>query len=122
MRKVAALLRRPASLGTFDTGNNTIMAGEFDEVLRVYLSFRQRKIGLHGSAFTFSLKSCVQLCRKKLGKSIHVDILKFGLNTDRFVGSSLIGFYSMFKAMVDACKVFDEITERDIVAYTAIHL
>ncbi|KAL8247084.1 hypothetical protein R6Q59_008300 [Mikania micrantha] len=34
-------------------------AGEFDEVLRVYLSFRQRNIGLNGSAFTFSLKGCV---------------------------------------------------------------
>ncbi|KAI3794020.1 hypothetical protein L1987_36645 [Smallanthus sonchifolius] len=95
-------------------------AGEFDEVLRVYLSFRQRKIGIRGSAFTFSLKSCIQLCRPELGKAIHVDILKFGLNTDRFVGSSLIGFYSMCKDMVDACKVFDEITERDIVAYTSL--
>ncbi|KAL8215596.1 hypothetical protein R6Q57_022433 [Mikania cordata] len=95
-------------------------AGEFDEVIRVYLSFKQRKIGLYGSAFTFSLKSCVQLCRQKLGKSIHVDILKFGLNTDRFVGSSLIGFYSLFKDTVGACKVFDEITERDIVAYTSL--
>ncbi|KAI3799114.1 hypothetical protein L1987_34404 [Smallanthus sonchifolius] len=95
-------------------------AGEFDEVLRVYLNFRQRKIGIHGSAFTFSLKSCIQLCRPDLGKAIHVDILKFGLNTDRFVGSSLIVFYSMCKDMVDACKVFDEITERDIVAYTSL--
>ncbi|KAL9996601.1 putative tetratricopeptide-like helical domain superfamily [Helianthus debilis subsp. tardiflorus] len=95
-------------------------AGEFHEVLRVYLHFKRRKIGIHGSAFTFSLKSCVQLCRLELGKAIHVDVLKFGLNTDRFVGSSLIGFYSVYEDMVDARKVFDEITERDIVAYTSL--
>ncbi|XP_076893205.1 putative pentatricopeptide repeat-containing protein At3g01580 [Bidens hawaiensis] len=95
-------------------------AGEFNKVLRVYLNYKQRKIGIHGSAFTFSLKSCVQLCRHELGKAIHVDVLKLGLNTDRFVGSSLVGFYSMCNDMVGAHKVFDEITERDIVAYTSL--
>ncbi|KAK1410195.1 hypothetical protein QVD17_36730 [Tagetes erecta] len=95
-------------------------AGAFDEVLRVYLNFRQRKVGIHGSAFTLCLKSCIQLCRLDFGKAIHVDILKFGLNTDRFVGSSLIGFYAVCKDMVDARKVFDEIAERDIVAYTSL--
>ncbi|KAL7612337.1 hypothetical protein Lser_V15G07640 [Lactuca serriola] len=95
-------------------------AGQFDEVLRVYLDLRQRKIGIHGSAFTFTLKSCIHLGRPELGKAIHVDIIKFGLNTNRFVGSSLIGFYSMYRDMADACKVFDEITERDLVAYTSL--
>ncbi|KVI09138.1 Pentatricopeptide repeat-containing protein [Cynara cardunculus var. scolymus] len=75
---------------------------------------------MHGSAFTFSLKSCIQLCSQEFGTEIHADILKFGLNTNRFVGSSLIGFYSMCRDMVDACKVFDEITERDLVAYTSM--
>ncbi|KAI3748004.1 hypothetical protein L6452_10806 [Arctium lappa] len=95
-------------------------AGQFDEVLRVYLDLRQRKFGMHGSAFTFSLKSCIQLCSQEFGKAIHADILKFGLNTNRFAGSSLIGFYSMYRDMVDACKVFDEITEKDLVAYTSM--
>ncbi|KAK9061783.1 hypothetical protein SSX86_018966 [Deinandra increscens subsp. villosa] len=110
--------------GSFSLWNSVFIgyfkAGEFDELLRVYSNFKQRKIGIHGSAFTFSLKSCIQLCRQELGKAIHVDILKFGFNTDRFVGSSLIGFYSMCKDMVDACKVFDEIAERDVVAYTSL--
>ncbi|KAL4577287.1 hypothetical protein LXL04_013393 [Taraxacum kok-saghyz] len=95
-------------------------AGQFDEVLRVYLDLRHRKIGIHGSAITFTLKSCIHLGIPEFGKSIHVDIIKFGLNTNRFVGSSLITFYSTYRAMTDACKVFDEITERDIVTYTSL--
>ncbi|KAI3520872.1 hypothetical protein L1887_10325 [Cichorium endivia] len=95
-------------------------AGQFDEVLRVYLDLRQRKIGIHGSAFTSTLKSCIRLDSSEFGKAIHVDILKFGLNTNRFVGSSLIGFYSTYRDTTDARKVFDEITERDLVAYTSL--
>ncbi|KAL5807858.1 hypothetical protein ACOSQ3_028549 [Xanthoceras sorbifolium] len=35
-----------------------------------------------------------------------------------FVGSSLIGFYSEYGDMRDACKVFEEIADRDVVVYT----
>ncbi|XP_071707411.1 pentatricopeptide repeat-containing protein At1g06140, mitochondrial-like [Rutidosis leptorrhynchoides] len=95
-------------------------AGELDEVCNVYLDLKRRKIGLHGSAFTLTLKSCSQLGGLDFGKGIHVDVLKCGLNTDRFVGSSLIKLYAMCGDMVDAGKVFDEITERDLVLYTSL--
>ncbi|KAL5805678.1 hypothetical protein ACOSQ4_028411 [Xanthoceras sorbifolium] len=37
-----------------------------------------------------------------------------------FVGSSLIGLYSEYGDMRDACKVFEEIADRDVVVYTSM--
>nr|GEX44605.1 hypothetical protein [Tanacetum cinerariifolium] len=94
--------------------------GEFSQVLMVLKDLKEKKIGINGSAFMFSLKSCVELCRAEYGKSVHVDVVKFGLNSDRFVGTALVGFYAVCGGMVDARKVFEEVTLRDIVAYTSL--
>ncbi|KAL8124635.1 hypothetical protein AgCh_012329 [Apium graveolens] len=56
----------------------------------------------------------------ELGSAVHVDAIKFGLGTDAFVGSSLIGLYCRYGDIQDAFKVFDEIVEKDIVAYTSM--
>ncbi|XP_057491315.1 pentatricopeptide repeat-containing protein At4g21300-like [Actinidia eriantha] len=95
-------------------------AGYLEEVLRLYLDLRQRKIGANGLAITFGLKSCTELENSQFGREIHADAFKFGLNADGFVGSSLIGLYSKNGDIHSAHKVFDEITERDVVAYTSM--
>lgn len=94
--------------------------GHFDEVLRRYSNLRQRNIGLDSSAITFSLKSCIELGSSEFGRGVHVDAFKFGLNADRFVGSSLIGLYCRHGDIEDASRVFDEITDKDVVAYTSM--
>lgn len=95
-------------------------SGQYGEVLKLYLSLKQKIIGLDGAAFTFVLKSCVELGSLKFGKGVHLDALKFGLSKDGFVGSSLIGLYSKYGDMIGASKVFDEIAERDVVVYTSM--
>ncbi|KAK8301958.1 hypothetical protein V6Z11_D04G053600 [Gossypium hirsutum] len=95
-------------------------SGQYGEVLRLYLKLKQKKIGFDCSAITFTLKSCAELGSFGFGKGVHLDVLKFGLSKDGFVGSSLIGLYSKNGDMVCASKVFDEITERDVVVYTSM--
>ncbi|KAJ0043355.1 hypothetical protein Pint_19143 [Pistacia integerrima] len=56
----------------------------------------------------------------RFGRVVHGDSVKFGLSMDRFVGSSLIGLYSKYADLGDASKVFDEITEKDVVVYTSM--
>lgn len=56
----------------------------------------------------------------EFGKNVHADAFKFGLSNDRYVGSSLIGFYGKCDLIREAIKVFDEITDRDYVAYTSM--
>lgn len=94
--------------------------GHFPEVLRRYIHLRQWNIGLDSAAITFCFKSCIELHNLKLGRGIHADAFKFGLNANGFVGSSLIGLYCGCGHIGDASKVFDEITDRDVVVYTSI--
>ncbi|GKU97325.1 hypothetical protein SLEP1_g10487 [Rubroshorea leprosula] len=94
--------------------------GLYSEVLRRYSDVKQQNLGLDSSAVTFCLKSCIELGSFEFGKRVHSDALKFGLSTDGFVGSSLIGLYSKFGDIEGAAKVFDEIPERDIVVYTSM--
>ncbi|WOG93275.1 hypothetical protein DCAR_0312556 [Daucus carota subsp. sativus] len=95
-------------------------ANQFDEVLRLYCELRGKRIGVHSSVITFGLKSCVELGELEHGCVIHVDAIKFGLGSDPFVGSSLIGLYCRYGDIEDASKVFDEIIEKDLVAYTSM--
>lgn len=90
------------------------------EFLRHYLDLKHRKLGLCASAFTFCLKGCVASGTLEFGRGVHVDSLKVNLNSDCFVGSSLIRLYSEYGKVEDAHKVFDEITNKDIVAYSSM--
>ncbi|XP_021834421.1 putative pentatricopeptide repeat-containing protein At3g01580 [Prunus avium] len=95
-------------------------SGHFEEVIRRYINLKQWNIGLDSAAITFSLKSCIELGNLEFGQGIHGDALKSGLNANGFVGSSLIGLYCKCGRINDASKVFEEITDRDIVVYTSI--
>jgi pentatricopeptide repeat protein len=75
---------------------------------------------LDGKAITFGLKSCTGLRNLFLGEGLHVDSLKLGLNADKFVGSSLIRLYSKLGKMGDSQRAFEEISDKDIVAYTSM--
>lgn len=89
-------------------------------VLNGYLNLKQLKIGLDGLAVTFCLKSCVASGRFEFGRGVHGDCIKFNLNSDCFVGSCLNGLYKKYGKLDDAYNVFDEITNKDLVAYTSM--
>ncbi|KAL6013485.1 hypothetical protein ACLOJK_003983 [Asimina triloba] len=95
-------------------------AGHFDEVLQLYSDLKLRQIGVGSSALTLVLKSCAELGDVEFGRTIHADAHKFGLNQDKFVGSSLVGLYGKSGSVHDAQKAFEETRERDVVAYTAM--
>uniref|UniRef100_A0A0E0C1U2 Uncharacterized protein n=1 Tax=Oryza meridionalis TaxID=40149 RepID=A0A0E0C1U2_9ORYZ len=51
---------------------------------------------------------------------LKLNSLKLALSGNKFVGSSLIGLYSKFSKMNDSRGVFEEIINKDIVAYTSM--
>ncbi|KAG8662394.1 pentatricopeptide repeat-containing protein At4g21300 [Manihot esculenta] len=95
-------------------------AGHYKEVQWRYLNLRQRSICLDSSVIIICLKSCIEYGCLNFGKGVHLDAFKFGLNSNSFVGSSLIVLYANYGDIVDASKVFDEITQKDVVVYTSM--
>ncbi|OQU92359.1 hypothetical protein SORBI_3001G332700 [Sorghum bicolor] len=95
-------------------------AGYPEEAILLYRGLKLRQIGLDEKTVTFGLKSCTELRNLLLGKGMHADSLKLGLNRDKFVGSSLVGLYSKLARMGDSQKAFEEILDKDIVSYTSM--
>ncbi|RZC71782.1 hypothetical protein C5167_034948 [Papaver somniferum] len=93
--------------------------GHHNEVLKLYCDFKKHS-SIDSSSITFGLKTCIVIGSLQFGRGIHVDAVKYNLQRNGFVGSTLIGFYSKYGCITDARQVFDEISERDVVVYTAM--
>jgi pentatricopeptide repeat protein len=79
-------------------------------------------LGLKGDNFTFPfvLKCCADLSSVWMGKCVHGQSLRIGLEFDIYVGTSLIDFYVKCGELRDACKLFDKMTVRDVSSWNAL--
>ncbi|KAI7742258.1 hypothetical protein M8C21_033991, partial [Ambrosia artemisiifolia] len=55
-----------------------------------------------------------------LGRSVHSRVVKAGLEAETLVGNALVSMYLKMGCVRDACKVFDEMSERDVVSWNAL--
>ncbi|KAK7269417.1 hypothetical protein RIF29_22143 [Crotalaria pallida] len=69
--------------------------------------------------FTYAplLKAASNICRYSLGQCVHKHVLANGYARHCAVRVGLVEFYAGCERMVDACKVFDEMRERDVIVW-----
>ncbi|XP_057828968.1 uncharacterized protein LOC131040127 [Cryptomeria japonica] len=81
-----------------------------------------QKMGLQPDKFTFPfvLKACGSLVDLKRGKEVHSNIIRIGLNNNVYVDSALVDMYAKCQSFGDARRVFDKMTERNVVSWTAM--
>ncbi|GMH09051.1 hypothetical protein Nepgr_010891 [Nepenthes gracilis] len=91
------------------------------EAIRMYNNMRE-KCGLNGDNLTFIFvsKACGRVSDIVYGQSIHVHALKLGFGLYLFVANALIIMYASCGALGLAQKVFDEMTERDLVSWNSL--
>nr|GEW37663.1 hypothetical protein [Tanacetum cinerariifolium] len=70
--------------------------------------------------FTFLITSCTHQNSDLHGKIVHGMVIKNGYTSNLYVGNSVINFYAVFCKLDDACKVFDEMSERDVFSWTSL--
>ncbi|KAK1433801.1 hypothetical protein QVD17_10718 [Tagetes erecta] len=70
--------------------------------------------------FTFLITSCTHQNSELHGMIVHGIVIKNGYISDLYVGNSLINLYAVFCILEDACKVFDEMPERDVFSWTSL--
>jgi pentatricopeptide repeat protein len=56
------------------------------------------------------------------GRSVHVQIVQSGLESEVFVGSSLVDMYAKCGSIEDAWRVFNKMPSRDVVSWSAMIL
>ncbi|KAF8398391.1 hypothetical protein HHK36_017318 [Tetracentron sinense] len=68
----------------------------------------------------FVLKSCALVSAFEEGRQIHSHVLKSGLDSSPFVQTALVNFYSKCEAIGFARRAFDEIPERNLIAWSTM--
>jgi len=70
--------------------------------------------------FVGLLNSCASLIALEQGRRIHKQIIGCVYESNVFVGSSLVDMYAKCGSMEDACRVFNKMPSRDVVAWNAM--
>eukprot|EP00250_Pteridium_aquilinum_P018914 c24231_g4_i1 orf=1-3099(-) len=72
------------------------------------------------ATYVCCLKACGNLKALDRGRRLHVDIVKEELESDTFVGSSLIDMYAKCDLMSHAQEVFNDLLIKDVVSWTTL--
>ncbi|KAJ7518193.1 hypothetical protein O6H91_21G058700 [Diphasiastrum complanatum] len=104
---------------------NTMIAGcaQYGQgQLALHLYEKMQKEGIVPNRVTFVsiLKVCGILGVLDLGKVIHSQIMKNGLEFDAIIGNSLIGMYGKCGCIEEAHKVFLKLPIHDVITWTAL--
>lgn len=70
--------------------------------------------------FLSALKACEYTGSLLLGKVLHAQIIRSGLETDVFVGNTLIDMYAKCGGLQEAREVFDQLQNRSVVSWGAM--
>jgi pentatricopeptide repeat protein len=70
--------------------------------------------------FPFVIRSCAVISALREGRMTHCNIIKFGFSLDCFVQTSLVTMYSQNGEIADSELAFSEMSERNVVAWTAM--
>ncbi|RHN48737.1 putative tetratricopeptide-like helical domain-containing protein [Medicago truncatula] len=92
----------------------------FSDTISAFI--RMKAEGAVPDSYTYPsvIKACSGTCKVLVGKSVHGSVFRCGLDQDLFMGTTLIDMYGKCGQISDARKVFNELTERNVVSWTAM--
>jgi pentatricopeptide repeat protein len=90
------------------------------EALETFCQMRNAGESPNQFAFSSVVRACASLGWIEIGRQMHCLALKCGFGYELFVGSNLADMYSKCRAMIEACKVFEEMPCKDEVSWTAL--
>ncbi|KAL5994425.1 hypothetical protein ACLOJK_024475 [Asimina triloba] len=104
---------------------NSIMSGyskskQFSPVLHLYRQMRRENYSPDTYNLAFAIRSCSRLFLSEVGKSVHGDALKVGLDADLFVVPALIDMYVKFSCLVEARNLFDQVPKKSSAAWAVM--
>ncbi|PKI51421.1 hypothetical protein CRG98_028132 [Punica granatum] len=114
-------IKRPSVFLCNTAIRGLVSSDRFSDAIQLYHSMRSRH-NLLPNNFTlpFVLKASARSSDSVLGVKLHALVSKLGFDRDVFVQTGLISLYAKCGLLEDACKVFDEIPDKNTVSWTAI--
>lgn len=94
--------------------------GHYQEAFKLLSKIQQDRLVPNGVTFASILKACSGAALLYEGRLLHSDIIESSFDSDEFLWSSLTDVYAKCGSLEDARKVFDGITTRNVVTWTAM--
>jgi len=108
------------------TWNATVLGhvkcGQGQKALELFRQMQQEGVQPDSVTFAGMLKACSSVVAIEEGRCVHQRIIQSGLESDVFVGHSLVDMYARCRSMEDAWRVFNKIPSRDVVTWTTMIL
>ncbi|CAH8389365.1 unnamed protein product [Eruca vesicaria subsp. sativa] len=93
---------------------------DHNAALSLYRRMKFSNLKPDNFTYNFVFVACGNLTEIRVGRSVHSSVFKVGLERDDHVNHSLIGMYAKCGFVECARKVFDEITEKDLVSWNSM--
>jgi pentatricopeptide repeat protein len=99
-----------------------VKAGQHEKTIRLFQQMQQE--GMIPDTFTFVqvLNSCACLGALEAGRHIHKKVLQSGCESTVYVANSLIDMYTKSGSIEDAQRVFNRMSTRNVVSWSAMIL
>lgn len=94
--------------------------GQPREALKLYQHMRNEGVKRNKYTFVSVLKACHAAKDLEEGRRIHAEAISCGLESDLYIGTTLVDMYSSLGDIEDARNVFDVLPEHDVASWNAI--
>nr|DAD47914.1 TPA_asm: hypothetical protein HUJ06_017851 [Nelumbo nucifera] len=91
-----------------------------DEAISLYLRMVTQGLAPDHFTFPFLLSACTKVAAFQEGFQAHASLIKMGLEHDIFIQNSLIHFYSECGEIDSARRVFDGMSQKNVVSWTSL--
>ncbi|CAL5186069.1 unnamed protein product [Lathyrus oleraceus] len=117
--KLLSLLERPGVVSWNIVISACARSNNYNEVIELFKRMRSAHIRPDKYTFMTVLCVCTKLCSFDWGSSLHGLIVKTN-SCDTFLGNVLIDMYGKCGNTENSVKVFEEITDRNVITWTAL--
>ncbi|XXG55704.1 hypothetical protein AAC387_Pa03g3311 [Persea americana] len=94
--------------------------GLFTEALEVFCQMKDSGVAPNAVTFVSVLPACAHLGMIRIGKSIHGLLIRWGIEINVYVETSLVDLYAKCGSLGVARRLFDQMSERNVVSWNAI--
>ncbi|CAM6042280.1 unnamed protein product [Sphagnum compactum] len=97
-----------------------VKCGQGQKALELFRQMQHEGVQPNSVTFVGVLNACASIIALDEGRCVHLQIIQSGLESNVFVGNSLIDMYAKCGSLEDAWIVFNKMPSRDLVTWTAM--
>ncbi|CAK9218943.1 unnamed protein product [Sphagnum troendelagicum] len=99
-----------------------VKCGQGQKALELFPQMQHEGVQPNSVTFVGVLNACASIIALNKGRCVHLQIIQSGLESNVFVGNSLIDMYAKCGSLEDACRVFNKMPSRNVVTWNAMIL